>query len=107
MAEINSKLPSYFKSVLWSYDFSGMDPDEHRRTIIVNTINHGMWKHWEWVFDYYGKEDLREFIKDIPKSEFRKTAIKLFCLLLGLTLDDLRYETRSAYIQSQKSTAEA
>ena len=108
MADKNPKLPSYFKSVLWSYEFSGIDPDKHKRTIVVNTINHGMWKHWKWIFNYYGKEDLREFIKEIPKSEFiRKSAIKLFCLLLDISLNDLKYETRSAYIRSQKSSTPA
>ena len=105
MAEENSKLPSYFKSVLWSYKFPEIAPDEHKRTIVINTINHGMWNHWQWIFNYYGKENLREFIKDVPKSEFRKSAIKLFCLLLNISLDDLKYETRSAYIRSQRNTA--
>jgi len=101
-AEIkNSKIPSFFKPLFWSYKFSSIDPYKNKRTIIINTINYGQWEHWTWVFKFYGKENVKKFIEEIPQTEFRVPALKLISLLLGIK--KLKYASRSDYIKSQRN----
>ncbi len=100
--EQNSILPSFFKRLFWSYDFSLIDPQEDKRIMIVNTVNYGKWEHWVWIFKFYGKEKLKKIIREIPETEFRKPALKLICLLLGIK--KLKYVSRSDYIKSKKNS---
>ena len=92
-------LPEIFKPVLWSYRFKDVNPKDNKRAIIVNSINYGDLPHWRWLFQHYGKEDLRRTIQNIPFSEFRPGAIKLMGLLLKLT--KLNYASRSDYIKGR------
>jgi len=95
------KLPSFFKYLFWSYNFSLVDPVKSKKTVIVNTINYGKWKHWLWLVDFYGKDNLKKMIRDIPATEFRPPALKLISLLLGIK--KLKYASRSDYIKRQKN----
>ena len=97
----NSKIPSFFKPLFWSYKFSSIDLQKNKRTIIINTINHGGWDHWLWVLKFYGKENVKNIIEEIPQTEFRAPALKLISLLLGIK--KLKYASRSDYIRSQKN----
>ena len=97
----NSKIPSFFKPLFWSYKFSSIDLQKNKRTIIINTINYGQWEHWIWVLKFYGKENVKKFIEEIPQTEFRVPALKLISLLLGIK--KLKYVSRSDYIKSQRN----
>lgn len=99
--EKNLILPSFFKPLFWSYKFSSINPKEHKKTLIISTINYGSWKHWLWIIDSYGKKKLKEIIQEIPKTEFREPALKLICLLLGIK--KMKYASRSDYIKSQRN----
>ena len=100
MKNSKQKLPSFFKPLFWSYNFSLMDSIKEQKIIIVNTINYGDWKHWQWIIDYYGKANVKRVIEHIPASEFRPEALKLICLLLKIK--EMKYETRSDYIEAKK-----
>lgn len=95
----NNFLPQIFKPLLWSYRFEEINPKDNKRTIIVNSINYGDLPHWKWLFQQYGKQDLRQTIANIPFSEFHPRAIKLMGLLLNLT--KLKYASRSDYIKGE------
>ena len=97
----NSKLPSFFKPVLWSYDFSKIDPEENIERIIVNTINYGDWRHWQWIVNYYGKNKVKRIIENTPASEFRKGSLRLISLLLGIK--KMKYVSRGAKIKAEKN----
>jgi hypothetical protein len=97
----NSKLPSFFKPLFWSYKFSSINAERDKRRIIINTINYGRWVHWLWIIKYYGKKEVKKIIKETPKTEFREPALKLISLLLGIK--KLKYVSRSAYISSKKN----
>lgn len=98
----NSKLPLFFKPLFWSYKFSSIDPFQNQKTVIVNTVNYGNWRHWQWLVKFYGKEGVKKIIREIPKSEFRPAALKLISLLLGIK--KMKYVSRSDYIKSQNSS---
>ncbi len=98
---MKTKLPKDFKYLLWSYDFSKIDPEEDIETIIINTINYGNWEHWQWLINYYGQERVKEIIKDTPITEFRERAFKLASLLLKIK--KMKYVSRGAKIRAEKN----
>ena len=95
------KLPPSFKSLFWSYKFSSIDPILHKRAIIVNTINYGNWKHWQWIIKKYGSKEVKKIIEETPQTEFRPQSLKLISLLLGIK--KLKYASRSDYIRAKKN----
>ncbi len=97
----NLKPPLFFKPILWSYNFSKIDVKEDIERIIVNTINYGNWRHWQWIINYYGEEKIKEIIKNIPKSEFREGAFRLISLLLDIK--KLKYASRGAKIKAERN----
>ncbi len=78
-------LPEIFKPLLWSYRFSAIDPQRHKKTVIVQTINYGDLRHWRWIADFYGKEEIHRVLTSIPVSELRFRARKLAALLFAIT----------------------
>lgn len=97
------KIPDFFKSVLWSYDIGRMDARDAMRAIVVQTINSGEWRHWQWIMHTYGKDKIRDLVAEIPASEFRPEALALAAAVFGIK--EMRYASRSAYIRAQKSLA--
>lgn len=97
----HKKLPESFRELLWSYRFSEVDAEEDKMVIVVNTINYGDWEHWQWIFNYYGTSGTKKIIEEIPASAFRKSALKLVCLLLGI--EKMKYATRSDQIKARKN----
>lgn len=95
------KLPDYFKLLFWDIEFQSISPKKDRKTIITKVINYGNLKHWKWISDYYG-ENLKLYLQEIPESEFRERALNLASLIYNL--DNLKYASRSDYIQSQKTS---
>jgi hypothetical protein len=96
----NSKLPSFFKPIFWSYDFSKIKATEEIERIIINSINYGDWKHWQWLINYYGKKKIREVVEDTPRSEFRKGAFRLILLLLNIK--KTKYVSMGVKIKAKK-----
>lgn len=78
-------LPEIFKSLLWSYRFSGIDPKRQEKTVIVQTINYGDLRHWRWIGDFYGKDEVRRVLTSVPVSELRPGARKLAALIFSIT----------------------
>lgn len=98
------KLPKDFRFLMWGYDFNKIDPGKMRDRIIVNTLNYGNWRQWKWLADYYGRQQLKKIIQEIPKSEFRNyRALHLISLILGI--QKMKYENRSVKIQAARNSA--
>lgn len=87
-------LPSYFKNVLWSYDFDSIDPARDKKTIIVNSINYGDLRHWRWLVKFYGKKAVVDVLKTIPATEIRQGARNLASALFSI--NKFNYEPRSS-----------
>ena len=99
----NLRLPEFFRSILWSYDFSRINPQRDIRVVVVQTINYGTWEHWRWSLKNYGKQRVKKLVENIPASEFRPEALALATAILGIK--SMKYASRSAYIRAQKSLA--
>lgn len=78
----STKLPSFFKPILWSYDFNKIDPRKTSRSVIINAINYGDLKHWRWIIDFYGKSKIKNVIAKAKAAEIRDSAKKLTSLLI-------------------------
>jgi hypothetical protein len=81
----SSPLPPFFQPILWSYDFTALAPETHKKAIIINTINYGDLSHWRWIIGYYGKEAIRELLNTIPTTELRPRARRLAGIIFSLT----------------------
>jgi hypothetical protein len=46
---MSGELPPLFRQLLWSYDFSHVDADKHRKTIIGQALNYDTLEHWRWI----------------------------------------------------------
>jgi len=97
----NLKLPAFFKPLFWSYEFSSLDPKVHEKRIVADTINYGSWKHWLWIVKFYGRNGVKKIIEEMSQTEFRKSALKLISILLGIK--EIKYASRSDYIRRQKN----
>jgi len=97
-----SKLPKFFESLMWSYRLSGINPETAKEVIIVQTINSGDWKHWQWIADYYGKSGVKKVIEELAMSEFRASALALAKVIFGV--EKIQYATRSDKITATKNS---
>jgi hypothetical protein len=91
----STPLPPFFKHILWSYDFSALNPEKDKKTIIVQSINYGDLAHWRWLVRYYGKGAIREAIETVPASEFRPAALRLATIVFSVT--QLNHAPRGAH----------
>lgn len=82
--EKNETFPDFFRPLFWSYDFLSLDPQKDEKIAIVNAINYGDLKHWEWLKEYYGEERLRKSLTNIPAMEFRERALKLASIIFSV-----------------------
>ena len=89
------ELPDFFKSLLWSYDFSRVDSEQNKQVIIVNTINYGDLRHWQWIARRYGREVIAKTVAELPAGALRPRARKLSALLFGI--DSFNDAPRSAH----------
>lgn len=86
-------LPESFKSLLWSYDFSKIDPIQDQRTIIVNAINYGDLEHWRWLRQFYGDATIKQTLSAVPLTEIKPRTRKLVSLVFSVA--DFNYAPRS------------
>ena len=89
---INS-LPEFFRPLLWSYDFDSLDLSKNKKTVILNTINYGDLKHWRWIVNYYGKEEVKKILGTASAWQLRSRIRKLVSLIFEL--QNLNYAPRS------------
>lgn len=87
-------LPEFFKPLMWSYDFSKIDPDQQKKTIIINTINYGNLNHWKWIISRYGTKIIQDVLTNIPASEVRPQALKLASIIFSIK--NFNYAPRGA-----------
>ena len=80
----NLILPETFRPILWSYDFSRIDPLRHKKTIIVQAINYGTLAHWRWLVESYGRDGIRDTLAHVPASEIKPRSRRLASILLGV-----------------------
>jgi hypothetical protein len=74
-------LPEFFKPILWSYDFSKINPFLLKNRIVSQSLNYGTIKHWKWLSSFYGKEVFLDIVRSIKDEEIKtktKALLKVF-----------------------------
>ncbi len=84
LLEEEKTLPLFFKPILWSYNFSAINPEKHKETIIINTVNYGDLKHWRWIAHFYGENVIADVLRKIPVSELRPAARRLASIIFSI-----------------------
>lgn len=88
----NKKIPSYFKPLLWSYDFSKINPAKSKKRIIINTINYGDLKHWRWLTRFYGAKEVKKILSHLPVTEIKPRNRRLASLIFKIKDKDYVYK---------------
>lgn len=81
------KLPGFFKPLFWSVDFDSLDLNRNKKAIILSAINYGDLKHWQWISEYYGKDELKMMLRGLPATELKPRAGKLAEILFNFNLN--------------------
>ncbi|MDP3093638.1 MAG: hypothetical protein Q8N16_02635 [bacterium] len=100
-SEQNKPLPDFRRFFWWIQDPGVIDLEEYKKEIILQVVNYGGWRHWQWLVRHYGKETVKEIVQEIPESAFMPRVLKLIKLLLKI--NKLRYASRSDYIRAKKN----
>jgi hypothetical protein len=77
-------LPETFRPLLWSYNFDRIDPVKHQKTIIVQAVNYGTLRHWQWLIENYGRERVREVLSSISATEIKPRSRRLASIIVGV-----------------------
>jgi len=85
--KIKRKLPEFFKPLFWAVDFDSIDLDRNKKTIILSAVNYGDLKHWRFLSDYYGRDELKRILERLPSTEFKLRASKLAEILFNFKLN--------------------
>ena len=73
--------PETLRPLFWSYDFSRIDLERHRKTIIVQVLNYGTFNQWRWLIETYGREAVRTILQQIPATEIKPRTRRLVSLV--------------------------
>lgn len=96
-AHTSKKLPEIFRPLLWSYRFEEIDPEAHRKEIIINAINYGDLKHWKWLTARYGRAGVRRVLTSVPVTELRPHIRKLVGMFFGIADTEFRHAPRGSH----------
>jgi hypothetical protein len=69
------------RPLFWSYDFSRIDLERHRKMIIVQVLNYGTFNQWRWLIETYGREAVRMVLQQIPATEIKPRTRRLVTLV--------------------------
>jgi hypothetical protein len=76
--------PETLRPLLWSYDFSRIDLEGHRKMIIVQVLNYGTFNQWRWLIETYGREAVPAVLQQIPATEIKPRTRRLVALVFGI-----------------------
>ena len=79
-------LPQMFKHLLWSYDFTKIQPTKHKKLIILQAINYGDLRHWRWVNAFYGTDTIKSVLSSVSETEIKPRTRELVSLMFAHTL---------------------
>ena len=77
-------IPATLRPLFWSYDFSRIDVERHRKTIIVQVLNYGTFEQWRWLITTYGRDAVRMVLGQIPATEIKPRTQHLAALVFGI-----------------------
>ena len=84
--------PETLRPLFWSYDFSRIDLERHRKTIIVQVLNYGTFSQWRWLIETYGRDAVRMILGQIPATEIKPRTHRLASLVFDRRVSAMHRE---------------
>ena len=84
-------LPTYLKSLFWSYKFEDLDKEQDKSLIIFNILNYGNFQAWQWLLANYGREEIRDVVKKSTATAWFKQSLSLWQNVLGVSAKPYRF----------------
>jgi hypothetical protein len=53
-------LHKFLAPSFWSSDIKKVNPEVHKKMIVVQPLNYGSEKATDWLFKYYGKKEIKK-----------------------------------------------
>lgn len=89
---METKLPEFMQSCLWSYDISTMDPQKSKVTVITQAINHGDSRQLQWMLQNYSDREIREVVTHPTRGMWWREKLRFWLNKYGVMIDPLRFE---------------
>jgi len=80
-------IPQFIQPFLWSYDIEKLDLSRDKKRIITNVLNLGTTRATEWLFETYGREDIKEVLTNPLPGEWNKKSLNFWGLVLDVRPD--------------------
>jgi len=84
---MNSVTPlSSLQGVLWSKAASKLDFERDKNYIIHQVLSYGTWEHVKWLFDTYGRNEIKNVFLHYPAKNYTEKSFNFFGnVVLGIT----------------------
>jgi len=89
---METKLPEFLQSCLWSYDISEMDKDRDKRLVITQVINYGDKKQLKWMEDNYTHEEIKEVVLHPRRGVWWRDKLRWWIKRFRVMIDPLQFE---------------
>ena len=77
-------IPLNIQPFLWSYDINKLDLHRDKKRIITNILNFGTAKSTDWLFQTYGKSDIKDTIVHPLPGEWSGKSLNFWSLILDV-----------------------
>ncbi len=82
-----NELPPTTRSFFQEYNFEKLDPAQHRDLIIERLLAYGNRVEIRWLYQTYGKEQLRAWLGEMGARRLPKIRYNLWCVIFKLEPD--------------------
>ncbi|GAB4443751.1 MAG: hypothetical protein Kow0031_26030 [Anaerolineae bacterium] len=79
-----TEIPASLQSCFQEYDFSQLDPQQHRELIIERTLAYGNRAELRWLFNTYGRPQIVAWVQQLGSRRLPWRRHNLWCVLLNL-----------------------
>lgn len=83
----NVKRKTLPQSTTWlfpEYDFANVNPRRDRDVIMERILERGTWSEVNWLFDYYGERDVRDWVRQRGYRALTRRSFALWRLMLNI-----------------------
>lgn len=81
---MNNNLPDFLKPFLWSYNFSKLEKETDKNTIIKNILNFGTKESTDWLFSNYKISEIKEIFQKSNINEWNKKSLNFWSLIFNI-----------------------
>lgn len=75
---MNSVIPPSLQGVLWSKATSKLDAERDKNYIIHQILSRGTWEHVRWLFDTYGRDEIKKVFLHSPAKNYTEKSFNFF-----------------------------